>query len=177
MFTSDQCLDLLFKTLLLGPLSLIWIALVVRLIGLRSFSKMTAFDFISTVATGSLLGSAAGSNSWTDFLQNSGAVLAILGIQAVIAFLRKRFPQLLGIIENEPVLLMEEGSFIPKNLVKTRVSEEDVMAKLREANVLELAEVRAVVLETTGDISVLHGDKLDNVLLRGVNLTGRKQGS
>ena len=44
----------------------------------------------------------------------------------------------------------------------------DLIAKLRESNVLDFAEVRAAVLETTGDISVLHGDACDEALLRGV---------
>ena len=45
----------------------------------------------------------------------------------------------------------------------------DVLAKLREANVLAMTDVRAVVLETTGDISVLHGDaQVDDILLAGV---------
>ena len=38
----------------------------------------------------------------------------------------------------------------------SHVTEDDLKAKLREANVLNLAEVRAVVFESTGDISVLH---------------------
>lgn len=33
---------------------------------------------------------------------------------------------------------------------------------------MDFSEVRAVVLETTGDISVLHGDHLSERLLKGV---------
>lgn len=40
-----------------------------------------------------------------------------------------------------------------------KVTESDLRAKLREANVLELSQVQAVVFETTGDIAVLHSDK------------------
>ena len=39
------------------------------------------------------------------------------------------------------------------------------VAKLREANALNFGQVRAVVLETTGDISVLHGEHLDPAIL------------
>lgn len=39
--------------------------------------------------------------------------------------------------------------------------------KLREANVLDLSQVRAVILETTGDVSVLHGDVCSEKLLQG----------
>ena len=50
---------------------------------------------------------------------------------------------------------MYDGKVIDKALNVSRVAESDLF-KLREANVLELNQVRAVVLETTGDISVLH---------------------
>ena len=49
-----------------------------------------------------------------------------------------------------------------------RVEEDDLIAKLREANVCDLSDVRAVVLETTGDITVLHGSRLQERLLNGV---------
>jgi uncharacterized membrane protein YcaP (DUF421 family) len=55
------------------------------------------------------------------------------------------------------------------------VTRADVLAKLREANVLRMEEVRAVVLESTGDISVLHADddtELQDVLLEGVRGAG-----
>ncbi|WP_420433812.1 YetF domain-containing protein [Hyphobacterium sp.] len=49
------------------------------------------------------------------------------------------------------------------------MTEADLYAKLREANVLEMSAVRAAVLEQTGDVSVLHGDtSLDNAILDGV---------
>jgi uncharacterized membrane protein YcaP (DUF421 family) len=46
-----------------------------------------------------------------------------------------------------------------------------LIAKLWEANVLQLSEVHAAVLETTGDISVLHGreiNRIDDILLKDV---------
>ena len=40
---------------------------------------------------------------------------------------------------------------------------------LREANALQLSQVRAVILEDTGDVSVLHGpEEVDDELLEGV---------
>ena len=45
------------------------------------------------------------------------------------------------------------------------------MAKLREANVTRFEQIHAVIAETTGDISVLHGppdETLDTGLLDGV---------
>ena len=55
---------------------------------------------------------------------------------------------------------MRDGVFREHDMARTGVSHDDVMAKLRSANVLAMQDVRAVVLETTGDISVLSGDRL-----------------
>lgn len=63
---------------------------------------------------------------------------------------------------------MEGGKFCDEALQFTRVAREDVLAKIRAANALNLREVRAVVLESTGDISVLHGAAVDEQLLKGV---------
>ncbi|WP_311199201.1 YetF domain-containing protein [Leisingera caerulea] len=63
---------------------------------------------------------------------------------------------------------MRDGVILEAALTATRVAESDLIAKLREANVKDLSQVSAVVLETTGDISVLHGDHLQDRLLSGV---------
>lgn len=147
---------------------LIFIAVivVVRLNGLRSFSKMSSFDFAVTVAVGSLIaGVSLGSSS---LLNGIVALAVIIGSQRVIARLR-RTTAIEKVIDNTPTLLMSDGRMIEQNLAKTRVTHADIRAKLREANVLDISKVRAVVLETTGDISVLHGDTdLDPDLLEGV---------
>ena len=68
-------------------------------------------------------------------------------------------------------MLMYEGKILYENLDKTNVGEDDLIAKLREANALKFSEVRAVILESTGDMSVLHSSEtteLDAKVLQGV---------
>lgn len=172
---NDPHLDLVWRILILGPLALVWITAVVRIVGLRSFSKMAAFDFVVTVAIGSLLANAAVADTWPKFLQPAGAIALLLCAQAVIAILRRKSGWFGKMLENDPVLLMRDGKLDHKALRKTRVAVSDVRAKLREANALDLSKVRAVVLETTGDISVLHGDKVDDWLFEGVETGERSQ--
>jgi|TARA_A200000159_G_scaffold67445_1_gene62443 uncharacterized membrane protein YcaP (DUF421 family) len=146
---------------------MVWVVLLVRINGLRSFSKMTNFDFVMTVAVGSLLASASQTTTWEAFLQAMVAMAALFIVQSVSARLRRRSDKIEAIMQNTPVILMRNGEIIDGALEETRVARSDLLAKLREANVLDLNEVRAVVLETTGDISVLHGEHCSEALLKG----------
>ncbi|MER0240105.1 YetF domain-containing protein [Fulvimarina sp. MAC8] len=170
MFGLSDYPDAILRGLLLGTIGLAFIICIVRLIGLRSFSKMTAFDFVITLATGSLLASAGTVSEWPNFLQALVAIATLMGLQVVSAIYRRANGGTKSAIENEPLTLMRDGLFLEDSLRSGRVSRDDVLAKLRAANVLSLSEVRAVVLETTGDISVMHGDHLDDDLIRGVRL-------
>lgn len=141
------------------------VILVVRLNGLRTFSKMSSFDFAVTVAIGSLIASvAATSISLTDGVV---ALVAIVAFQRVLAMARRR-TAVETVVDNRPILLMTGEQMITEHMGESRITPSDLRAKLREANVTEWSQVRAVVLETTGDVSVLTGDSLDPSLLEGV---------
>lgn len=141
----------------------------IRINGLRSLSKMSSFDFVVTVAFGSIVATVAATSAslWNGAL----AFATLLAAQWAIAEIRKssKFERF---IDNAPLLLMDGSTLLPDNLEHARVTEDDVIAKLREANVIRLDQVLAVILESTGDITVLHGDRpLEPYLLSGVKHT------
>lgn len=171
MFFEEPFIDAFAKGVLLSATGLGWIILLVRLVGLRSFSKMTNFDFVMTLAMGSLLAGASQSQHWPAFLQSLTAMACLFAVQYFVSRLRRWSSGFDELVQNTPALLMKDGIILHDALRATRVAEEDLIAKLREANVLKLSKVRAVVLETTGNISVLHGDHVDEVLFKGVALT------
>lgn len=133
------------------------VILFTRVAGVRSFAKMSGFDFAMTIAVGSVMASTA--LSATTPLPVGIAVLVVLFVvQWGLAKARVINSAFSRAIDNEPVLVMAEGQILDDQLVRTGLTRDDLMSKLREANVLELRHVRAVVVETTGDVSVLHGD-------------------
>jgi len=135
------------------------VILYTRLTGLRSFSKMSSFDFASTVAIGSTM--AAVGMSGSSLLIGVVVLATFYGIQATVALLRRRF-RFEAVVDNDPMLLMVGHRMLDDHLDRTRVTENDIRAKLREANVYNYDSLKAVILETTGDISVIHGeDSLD----------------
>ena len=145
--------------------------LYTRLVGLRSFSKMSAFDFAITIAIGSVLASVT---LWQKPTLWDGAVAlgTLFGLQFVVGNLRKRVSGLTALIDNAPLLLMDGTEVLDDNLRRANMTEADLRAKLREANVTRLEQVRAVVMESTGDVTVLHGPSdappIDEALLAGV---------
>lgn len=154
------------------------VILFTRIGGLRSFSKMSSFDFAMTVAIGSLIATTVLTRD-PPLLQSLSALAAIYVLQGAVAMLRWRSSAVYDAVDNTPILLMSGERIIRENMRAGRVTEEDLFAKLREANVLDLGEVRAVVMETTGDISVLHGDPggapLSEALLKGVRGSGSER--
>lgn len=137
----------------------IYIALVIltRISGKRSFSKMSSFDFAVTVAIGSIIATAIVSKS-VSLPQGIVGLTILYLIQIGVAHLR-RYKLVRNLIDNEPTFLMKNGEIFYDNLKKCKVTESDLKAKLREANVIQISEVKAVIFESTGDISVLHSNE------------------
>ncbi len=163
LFTSWSTLGWI---MLSGVLMVAIVVAIIRVVGLRSLSKMTSVDFAVTVAIGSILGSVVVSSS--SIAEGALAIGSLLATQWVIAqFRRRSFGSRL--VDNTPILLVRQGEFIDDALTQARVTRSDIYAKMRQANVHRMGDVIAVVLETTGDISVLHGggrldaDLFDNV--------------
>jgi uncharacterized membrane protein YcaP (DUF421 family) len=143
-----------------------------RLAGLRSFSKMSSFDFAMTVAVGSVVASTTLSRD-VPLALGVVALGGLYAVQELIAHLRVKVPGASEIVDNRPVLLMKDGKMLPEAMRAAEITRADLLAKLREANVLRLQQARVVVLETTGDISVLHASRdgdgsVDDELLEGV---------
>lgn len=140
-----------------------------RLSGLRTFAKMSSFDFAATIATGSILASVALTSA--PLVLGVVSVAALLATQKGVAVIRQR-RTLDRVMDNTPVLLMDGPRYLEANMRATQLTRADIVAKLREANVTRLEQVRYVVLETTGDVSVLHqqpGDPpVEDVILEGV---------
>ncbi|WP_370326533.1 DUF421 domain-containing protein [Euzebya sp.] len=146
----------------------IYVAVIVttRLAGLRTFAKMSAFDFAATIATGSIIASAA--------LTTASLAVGLVGlvvlftVQVAIGVMR-RSDALKSLIDNRPILLVEDGQLLEGNMRTARVQADDIRAKLRSHDIGRLADVRYVVLETSGDISVMStADEIDDFVMEGV---------
>ncbi len=164
--------DTIWGTLGSAVLLFFVVTIVARMVGLRSFAKFTTFDFAFTVATGSTIAAALTSSN-TTVVEASVGVIGLLGVKAVVALAQRYIPWVDNAVSNKPLLLMKGSEIIQDNMDAARISHSQLIAKLREANVIHFDQVEAVVLETTGDMSVLyrpekHSGPLQEDLLLGV---------
>ncbi len=155
-----QANDPLWPTVAGSVLIFLVVVILTRIVGLRSFAKFTAYDFAFTIAVGSIISSILTSS--TTVVHGSVAIVTLLLLTFVFSSLQRRFQWVNQLISNKPLLLMKGPEILDKNLAHARVERSQLIAKLREANVIHFDQVLAVVLESTGDISVLHvGDDDD----------------
>lgn len=170
----NSLLDFSLTSFLLILLSCIgiyvFVILYTRIFGKRSFSKMSSFDFAMTVAVGSMIASTILSDS-VSLLEGAVGLLVVYTLQLSAAFMR-RYKGFRKLIDNQPTLIMDGPTILRDNMKSVRVTEGDLRSKLREANVIRLSDIKAVIFETTGDMVVLHKDsehEVDEWLLKDVN--------
>lgn len=148
--------------------SLYWMfVLLVRLLGQRALARMSSTDLAVIIVVGAVIGRAALGYTPT-LVAGILAMLTLFAMQAFAGNLR-RFIKTAWPLNNAPVLLMAGRDFVEDNLRRLHLDEEEVWPKLREAGIRHRSEVAAVILEPTGEISVLRrGIPLDRSLLNDV---------
>ncbi|MBI0427600.1 DUF421 domain-containing protein [Psychrobacter sp. NG27] len=136
----------------------IGLMLFTRLMGLRSFSKLSSHDFAMTVGIGSILASTVLSDK-PSLLQGLCAVAVLFLIQGVVSLIRRKVKPLKALIDNQAIILMAHGEYFSDNLKEANLSRSDVQEVLRKNGIKAKTEVFAVIMETTGDMSVIkHND-------------------
>jgi len=144
----------LLHTLIVGSLSYFGVILWLRISGKRTLSKWNAFDFVVTIALGSVLASAL-LNKTTPFLQVMVAFGLLVAYQFLLTWLSVRTPVVQKLIKSEPTLLTFKGKMLEDALKDERVAKGEVLAAIRTSGYSSIEEIDAVVLETDGSFSVI----------------------
>ncbi|WP_411842017.1 DUF421 domain-containing protein [Salinicoccus sp. HZC-1] len=147
--------DVILRTLLMGIMAYAAIVIIVRISGKRSLSQLNAFDFIVTVAIGSILASVIINKNVT-ITQGITAFLVLIVLQFIISKLAVYSKQFSKYIKSEPVLLFYNNEFRYENMKKARVVENEIKQAIRSNGNGAMSDVRAVILETDGSISIIN---------------------
>lgn len=144
----------LLRTLIMTFLAYISIVILLRVSGKRTLSKMNAFDFVVTIALGSALASVATSKNVA--LADGLAVFGVLiFMQFLLTWLSVRIKSFKKLITSQPSMLLYKGMVIEENIKKERVTMEELNNAARKKGLSDISEADIVVLETTGDITII----------------------
>ncbi len=144
----------LFHTLITGTLSYIGLIIWLRVSGKRTLSKWNSFDFVVTIALGSILASALLTKS-VSLVQTMVAIGLLVGFQFILTWLSVRSSIVQTLIKAKPTLLFFKGEFIEHLIKQERVAKGEVLAAIRVRGGSNLNDIGAVVLETDGTFSVI----------------------
>lgn len=149
----DQQSDLA-RVILSAPIMYLTIVLLIRISGKRSTSQMNNFDWIVTVAIGSLAASGIVLKGVT-VLESIGGIATLLLLQWILtkSVLHSRFVSRL--VKAEPVVLVEKGEFREKAMRSERITKREVMSALRDNGLVDPDDAQWVILETDASMSVI----------------------
>ena len=130
------------------------IFVITRVVGRRELGKLEPFDLIMLIVIGDLV--QQGVTQSDNSLTGTFLVISVICLLTVLlSFLGFRFPRLRPLLGGEPLVLVEDGRVIERNLRRQRLSVEEVAAQARLQQISHLADVRWAVLETSGAISFI----------------------
>lgn len=143
-----------FRTFIITVLAYFSMIFLLRISGKRTLSKMNAFDFVVTVALGSALAAVA-LNKSIALTDGAMAFFTLIFLQFVLTWLSVRVKAVKNIITAAPTMLLYKGELLHGSLKRERITEEEISMAARKKGITDLKEIDVVVLETTGDITII----------------------
>ena len=160
----------LIEVVLQTLLAFFSILFITRILGRQQMAQLTVFEYINGITFGSIAATLAtdlGQKSWPHFV---GLVLfgALTYLMSHISLKNRNAAK---IIQGEPVLVIQDGRILEKNLERFRYTIDDLTHLLRKKDVFNIADVKYAILETTGEISVVKVAQKENIKVEDLHLS------
>lgn len=143
-------MDLVFRATVL----FFFIFLVTRVAGKRELSSMEPFDLILLVVMGDLVQQGVTQSDYSV----TGALIVVSTITlltVLLSYVNFRLRFLRTALEGDPVVLVENGKPIERNMRRERITIEDLESEARQQQLADIGDIRWAVLETSGRISII----------------------
>lgn len=126
---------------------------VIRLMGKRQVGQMEPSEFVVTMLVANLA-SIPMQDAGIPLYSGLVPILTVLGIELILSGLSLKSILFRKLLCGKPVILVENGHILQKNLRKTQVTLDELTGHLRQKDILDLSTVQYAILETNGDLSV-----------------------
>lgn len=128
-----------------------------RIFGKRELSQLSITDLSLVVLISNAVQNAmVGEN--TSLIGGLTAGVVLFALNMVVSFLMYRFKPIRNLIQSEPVTLIYNGKILDKNLKDVLLTDDELLAAVREHGVSAIQDVSLAVMEVDGNISVISED-------------------
>lgn len=166
----DNWNDLL-RVAITVPIIYLGIIAATRISGKRSTSQMNNFDWVVTVATGAIAGTGILQSSIT-LSESLLAISLLLLAQWLLTNAVYHNDWVARVIKSRPALLVARGEYLHDAMQHERITEGEVMSAIRSEGLINLDEVRWVILEADATFNVIPNDDKDFTKARFDQVTG-----
>jgi uncharacterized membrane protein YcaP (DUF421 family) len=146
---TDFMLEVFFRTIIIYFILLV----IVRWLGKRMSGQLTQTEMAVMLTLGAIV-SAPMQLPERGILQGILVLLCILAYQRIVNYYGVINPRWESFVNGEPTLLVKNGLIELETMRKSRISKEQLFARLREEQLTSLGEVKRVYLETNGGFSI-----------------------
>lgn len=171
MNTLNEHLNLAFRSFITYFVLLAF----TRAMGRKQISQLTFFDYIVGITIGSIAGVAAIDKNVKilDGIISIGiwSILTIIISEVTLKNINLRL-----LIDSEPLLIIDKGKVIYKNMKKARYNMGDLLMQLRNKDVFNITEVEIAVLEPDGKLSILKKSEFSMVTVGDMKIQNLKVG-
>ena len=131
-----------------------FVVFLMRVIGRRELSTLSAVDLVLLV----VLGDAIQQGLTQDDYSVTGALIAVSTfalLQVCTSYVSFRFGFLRRVLEGEPVVIIEDGKLIERNLRRERLTEDEIAEEMRTQQIASVEDVEWGILESSGSMSFI----------------------
>jgi uncharacterized membrane protein YcaP (DUF421 family) len=143
-------MDLVFR----ATVVFFFIFLITRIAGRRELSSLEPFDVILLVVLGDLV--QQGITQSDESVTGTLIVISTITLLSVaVSWVSFRSSKARAITEGEPIVLVQDGQVIDRNLRRERLTRGDLEQEARQQQVASLEGIRWAILEKGGTITVI----------------------
>jgi len=132
----------------------VFVLLLTRVVGRRELASLAPFDLILLI----VLGDALQQGLTQDDYSVTGAIIVVgtlALLQVATSWVGYRFPRVRPVLDGEPLIVVEDGKPIDRNLKRERLTVEEIAESARLHDIGSLDQVRWAVLERNGELSFI----------------------
>ncbi|HOJ47383.1 MAG TPA: DUF421 domain-containing protein [Bacillota bacterium] len=130
------------------------LAILMRLMGKRQIGEVSLTEFVAVVLL-SELAALPITDRDIPLAHGLAPLIIISSIEIIIAYICRKSVKIRRFIDGKPIVLVQNGKIIEKNLTKTRVTPDEIESEIRVNGYRQIQEIDTVILEQTGKLSVL----------------------